>query len=215
MSWVDDEAQYRALAPQVADVVVLTTKDGLPWRLTAWALYLLSCGQFQRRQFLENFATTFGPIQAYPRHWAELPRSLVAHEARHTEQFLWCGWWVPVLGWLGRPLRCWAGVLPMALIYGFFPLPMFLAWGRFQLELDAESYAWRLSLQRGWLTPEQVRRRADEFAELLASWAYLKCWPRRWALAAAGARAERVIEEETGRRGEGENGRRQTGHSSP
>jgi hypothetical protein len=185
--------EYAGIARQVATVSVITTKEGRFWRAAAWALFLLSVGGFARRSFLEDFASTLGPIQAYPRGWAELSPRLIVHEARHTRQFMTAGWFVPILGWLGPRARVWAGLLPLGLIYGLFPLPAFFAWGRFRLELDADSYSWKVALEQGWMSPEEVRQRAERFAETISSWAYLKTWPRRWTVKAFQDRAEQVI----------------------
>jgi hypothetical protein len=192
-SWTQTADEYVRLARSVAPVSIITTKNSRFWQLAAWSLFLLSLGRFARRSFLENFASTLGPVQAYPHGWAELPHRLIVHEARHTRQFLLAGWFVPIFGWLGPRARVWAGLLPVALIYGFFPLPVFFAWGRYRLELDADSYSWKVALEQGWMSPDEVRRRASAFAETIASWAYLKAWPTRWTQRAFQRRAEELI----------------------
>jgi hypothetical protein len=192
-SWTQSAQQYLGIACSVAAVSVITTKDGPFWRLAAWMLFLVSLGRFSKQRFLEEFASTLGPIQAYPHGWPRLSPRLIVHEARHTRQFLLAGWFVPILGWLGPRARAWAGLVPMTAIYGFFPLPVFFAWGRFRLELDADSYSWKVALQQGWMSPDDVRQRAASFAETISSWAYLKTWPRRWTQKAFQRRAEEVI----------------------
>jgi hypothetical protein len=159
----------------------------------AWGLFVVSIGRIQRERFLQQYATTLGPIQAYPRHWLRIPPDLLAHETRHTHQFQVAGWFVPIVGWLGPSVRVWVGAIPMAIVYGTFPLPAFFAWGRFQLELDAESFAWKLGLEQGWLTPGEVRQRAGWAAQQIAGWMYLKAWPRRWAARAYAHRADQII----------------------
>jgi hypothetical protein len=193
-SWTRDAEKYSAIARSVAAVSVVTTKEGRFWRLASWMLFMLSLGRLARQQFLEDFASTLGPIQAYPHGWPQLSPRLIAHEARHTRQFLLAGWFVPVVGWLGPRARVWAGLVPMTAIYGFFPLPIFFAWGRYRLELDADSYSWKVALEQGWMAPEEVRQRAASFAETISSWAYLKSWPRRWTQRAFALRAEQVIQ---------------------
>jgi hypothetical protein len=194
-SWTDRRGEYEQIARELSDVIRLTTKDGRTWRVAAWFLLILSFGRITRRHFLENFASTVGPIQAYPRQLPRLSLPLIAHESRHTRQFLFAGWFVPLLGWLGRRVRVWVGLLPMALIYGLFPIPVFLAWGRFRLELDAEAYAWRMSLARGWMTPDEVRTQAFRFAGLVSGWAYLKAWPAGWTRRACERAAEQITHE--------------------
>ncbi|MHC4181518.1 MAG: hypothetical protein ACYSWU_28825, partial [Planctomycetota bacterium] len=105
----------------------LRTKDGWFWRLAAWGLLLVSLGRLKRRRFLQDYASVLGPIQAYPRQWNCIPRPLIVHEVRHTRQCLFAGWFVPILGWVGKRPRVWAGVLPVALVYSLFPLPVFFA----------------------------------------------------------------------------------------
>jgi hypothetical protein len=192
-SWTQSAEEYVRLAQSVAGVSVVTHKNGRFWRLVAWSLFVVSLGRFARQSFLEDFASTLGPVQAYPHHWIELPHRLIVHEARHTRQFLLAGWLVPVLGWLGPRVRVWAGLLPVALIYGFFPMPIFFAWGRYRLELDADSYSWKVALERGWMSPDEVRQRAGRFADTISSWAYLKTWPATWTRRAFERRAEEII----------------------
>ncbi len=194
-SWTEKRDDYLAIAREVNDVVTLTTKDGWFWRAVASALFVVSFGQFSRERFLNEFASTLGPIQAYPASWTGLSKMLVVHEARHTRQFLFAGWFVPIIGWLGKRVRVWVGLLPMALVYGLFPLPIFFAWGRFRLELDADSYSWRVALRRGWKSPDQVRSQANWFAKQISSWAYLRTWPTSWTIQAFERRAEEVIRE--------------------
>jgi len=192
-SWTDRQKQYAEVALKVCNVNRLSTKDGRLWRVVGWSLQIASFGRFTQQRFLEEFASTLGPIQAYPRHWCELPMELIVHEARHTQQFLFAGWFVPILGWCGRRCRVWAGLLPMAFVYGLFPLPIFFAWGRFQLELDADCYAWKMALEKGWMSADDVRKRAKHRGELVSSWAYLKSWPRRWSTETYRKRAEALI----------------------
>ncbi len=193
-SWTQSADEYVRLAQSIAGVSVITHKNGRFWRVVAWSLFVLSLGRFARKSFLEDFASTLGPVQAYPHGWAELPHRLIVHEARHTRQFLLAGWFVPILGWLGPRARVWAGLLPVGLIYGFFPVPMFFAWGRYRLELDADAYSWKVALERGWMSPEEVRQRAVRFADTISSWAYLKTWPAGWTRRAFQQRAEEVIQ---------------------
>jgi hypothetical protein len=192
-SWTASRQEYQELAQEIVPSVRLTTKDGWFWRCVAWTLYLMSLGRVPRKRFLQDYATTIGPIHAYPRHWPQIPLEVLVHEARHTHQFLVAGWFVPVIGWLGSSVRVWVGFLPMAIVYGIFPVPVFLAWGRFRLELDAESFAWKWGLDRGRLSADQVRRRAIWAAQQVAGWMYLKAWPIKWATRAYVKRAEQII----------------------
>lgn len=192
-SWTARREEFQQHAHETCQLAVLTTKDGRFWKIVSWCLFVLSAGQFRRREFLEDFATTLGPIQAYPRHWRELSPLLVVHESRHCQQFLFAGWFVPIFGWLGPRARVWCGLIPMSLAYGFFPLPVFFAWGRFRLELDAESQAWRAALQNQWMTPDEIISRARQKGELVASWSYLKSWPTKWSVKSFQRRAEQIV----------------------
>lgn len=194
-SWTEERLEYERHAREICDLAILTTKDSWFWKTIAWSLCILSLGRMSRRRFLEDFATTMGPIQAYPRHWRDLSPLLVVHESRHCQQFLIAGWFVPIFGWFfGRRVRLWLGLLPMALIYGMFPIPVFFAWGRFRLELDAELQAWRAALDNKWLSPEQVIERARDRGALVSSWDYLKSWPKTWAVSSFQRRAMQLVE---------------------
>lgn len=192
-TWTESQLYYEELAREVCPYCRLTTKEGWFWEFASWVLLVASLGRFSRKRFLEDYASTLGPIQAYPRHWPRISEFLIVHEARHTAQFARAGWLVPGLGWLGAPWRVWVGILPMAIAYGVLPLPIGLAWGRLWLELDADSYAWETALARGWLSAEQVRARSSTFARTLSSWDYLLAWPTAWALRIFEQRAEAVI----------------------
>lgn len=194
-TWTLSRFRYERIARSVSPAIRLTTKDAWPWRVIAWALFLVTLGRLKRARFLEDFATTIGPIQAYPRAWPTLRDRTVVHEGAHTLQFLAAAWFVPVLGWL-RWWPTWTafvGVLPMAVAYLLFPVPLLLAWGRYRLELAADARSWAWALEAGALDPAGVRQRARAFAETVSSWAYGRAWPRAWALRGFARRAEAVI----------------------
>lgn len=194
-SWLERREQYEQIVRTIEPTVRLVTKDHVFWRVAARLLWCLSLGKTPPRVFLEQYATTLGPLQAYPRRWPRLTPWLLVHESQHTVQCRRAGWFVPVLGWLGGPLRTWVGLLPMGFCYALLPLPVGLAWCRMRMELDADAAAWRAGLRNGWLTPGQVRARAVEFAEVVSGSAYLWSWPTRWTCRAFAARAERVIDQ--------------------
>ncbi|MCA9177285.1 MAG: hypothetical protein KDB14_22505 [Planctomycetales bacterium] len=194
-TWTDDLESYRATARLCSPVVDLVSKDHWVWRWIAWGLWLCSAGRLSRQRFLRDFATTLGPLQAYPAHWPRISRALIIHESRHTVQCERLGWLVPLVGWLGRAPRAWSGLLPMGLVYLLLPLPIFFAWGRMRLELDAENASWRIGLREGWHTPERVRQQAIAFADLVSGPEYLWSWPRTWTRRCFSRRAERTIAE--------------------
>lgn len=183
MSWTEAHERLQRLAQQLDPAVRLSTKDGFCWQVLAVVLQSVSLGGISARAFLQDYATTLGPIQAYPRHWsAEAVECVLVHEARHTRQFRWFA-----LG--GNP---WLGLPMMALFYLLLPLPVGLAFFRYELELDADRATWRHMLRSG-ASPDRVRGRARQFADRVASGAYGWAWPRRWARKGFARAVERVI----------------------
>jgi len=122
------------------------------------------------------FATTIGPVQAYPESWnaATVGRALI-HEGRHTQQ-------ARAFGLFIHP---WIGLPPMAVAYLLLPLPVGLAIFRVWLELDADRHRWRALLAEG-IDPDYVRERAASFAETVSSaayaWSLPAAWTRKWFL---------------------------------
>lgn len=184
MSWVNDKERYQAIARKIDSSVRLTTKDGWIWKAIAWILFIVTFGKFKRERFLENFATTLGPVQAYPRSWPALREGTLVHESRHTHQARWFG--LGIHPWVGLPL--------MGLFYLLLPLPLGLAYFRYRLELDADRAKWKFWLAGG-RTPDEVRARAKKFAETITGVAYAWSWPRKWAVRGFLKAAEKVIEE--------------------
>lgn len=197
-SWTEELSKYQKLATEIEPAAVVTTKDGLGWRLL-WGLGVaLTLGIFALamplRRFLGDFGTTAGPWLGFPRALPALDPRFLRHECRHVTQFAWFGWVAPVLGWfLGRRLRAVAGMLPMGVAYALLPLPAGLALGRYLLEADAEEASWRAGLRDGTLDAAEVRRRAESFGRLLAGKEYLYAWP--WAVPGPRKRAERALRE--------------------
>jgi hypothetical protein len=187
MSWTDERQKYDAIMREVEPAAMLCTKDHWFWSAAWWFLAVITLGliaiKMSKRRFLDDFATTLGPWHGYPRQWSRLSKRLLVHEGRHTTQFVFCGYFVPVLGWIpgsfGRKLRAVVGLLPMAIVYGLLLLPIYFALGRWLLELDADRTSWRWQIRNGY-TPEQVLVRASRFGNLVTSGAYLWAWPR-WA----------------------------------
>jgi len=148
-----------------------------------------------RRRFRERFASAVCTRQGYPRAWPELSNCVVYHESRHTTQATWFGWFFLFAAWASRRLRAWLGLVPNLLVYAFLPLPVYLAAGRFYLELDADRAAWCRCLAEGSMRPVEVRARAWARAQSLSSGDYVWAWPSCWAHSAYKKTAEKVIEE--------------------
>ncbi len=102
---------------------VRVVKKSAHWhqRAAARALWALTLGG--QRTYLSEYVTTLGHTIYVPDDFAlwrpDQAWATLRHELVHVEQF-------ERLGWLG-----------MILVYGFFPLPAGLAWGRARLEWEA------------------------------------------------------------------------------
>lgn len=180
MSWTDEHDKYQAIATSIEPSAVIMTKDHWLWSAAWWFLAVLTLGLIaigmSKTKFLTRYATTLGPFHGYPRDWPELSTRLLVHECRHTTQFVFAGWFVPVLGWLfGRKVRAAVGVLPMAIVYGLVVLPIGFAVGRWQLELDADRRSWAWAIRNGY-SSAYVRERAKSFGATVCSGAYLWAW---------------------------------------
>jgi len=181
--WVGERARLERLARAIEPSVRLQTKDGWHWRALAWLAALATAGGISRRTFLEEYATTLGPLHGYPAGWsAARVEATLVHEARHTRQARWCG--LGLHPWLGLPV--------FAVLYLALPLPFGLALGRLLFELDADRAAWRHALAKG-ADPEQVRARARDFGARVCSGHYGWPLPRRLGTALFARAAERTI----------------------
>jgi hypothetical protein len=176
MGWTADRERLEHLAHGIDPAVRLTTKNGWFWRTIAWILFLATFSRFKRERFLQGFATTFGPVQAYPEEWpADSVERVLVHESRHTRQSRVFGLFIHP--WVGLPL--------MALCYLLLPLPAGLALMRAWLELDADRFSWNFQLSHG-ASPDDIRARAGSFAETVSgaayAWALPGSWLRSWFL---------------------------------
>jgi hypothetical protein len=183
MSWTSQKTRLELVARAIDPAVVLMTKNGRFWRALAWVLVIVTFGGVSRKRFLENFATTFGPVQAYPEVWsAATVESVIIHESRHTRQARWFGFGISP--WVGLPL--------MGVAYLLFFFPIGLAWVRYRLELDAEVARWRFMLLSG-ANPNLIRMHAQNFASLVSGRAYFYSWPASWAKWGFVRKAEKII----------------------
>ena len=198
-NWIAKRTEYQKLAEAVEPAAVIKTKDHWFWSAIWWLLCIVTCGLYalglSKEDFLQNYATTIGPIHGYPARWVYLPKATVLHEARHTTQATWFGWVFFPIAWISRRLRAWLGLPLNMVVYALLPLPIGLAAGRFYLELDADRKSWEESLRRGILAPRRIRDRASYKARHMSSGSYFWAWPYRWALPAYKKMAEEVIRE--------------------
>jgi hypothetical protein len=184
MSWTAEHARLEAIARRIEPSVRLQVKEGPFWRALAVLAAIATAGGISRTTFLRDYATAIGPLQGYPRGWStERVEATLVHEARHTRQARWCG--LGVHPWLGLPV--------FGLLYLALPLPAVVALPRFLFELDADRFAWRHALASG-APPDQVRKRAAEFAGRVCSGHYGWPVPRRLGVVWFARAAERAIE---------------------
>lgn len=174
MSWVPDRPYYQRLASSEDGAARVVVKEGWFWHLLGYLLHGVTFGAMSHRTFMERYATTVGPLQAYPRGWPRLRDSMIVHESRHTKQARWHGLWTHP--WVGLPL--------FAISYLLLPLPAGLAWLRYKFELDADragfSYAVRNRQDHG-RSLQALLKRAHQRADQLSGPQYGWAWPRRWA----------------------------------
>jgi len=183
-SWLTKKDELQTYARSIDKSIILTDKSSWFWTAIAWLLFIISFGKSDRSRFLKIFATTLGPIQAYPEGWTvNQVKSVIPHEARHTVQARRFGLFISP--WVGLPF--------MGLAYALLPLPVGLAYFRFWLELDAERFSWEWKLQHKEITIDEIGWRATTFAYTVAGIDYLYPWPQSWALNAFDKAAEQVM----------------------
>jgi hypothetical protein len=185
MSWLEDRVFLESQAQLHNRHIRLHTKDNLFSEVCAWILLIASFDQLKREKYLKKAATCFGNHHFYPKEWstARVLRVL-PHEGRHTDQLQFLGFYI-------HPL---AGLPIAAIVYGFPFLPLPIAAGRFFMELDADTAAFRDLL---WITenPALIRRIAQYRADSLASAMYLWAIPRRISRWLYRRMAQKVINE--------------------
>lgn len=167
-SWVDKHQFYTDLAREVEPASLLVTKDHWIWAVMGYALAIVTFGKRSKKQFVEEIATTVGPVMAYPRQWEALSRKLIKHEARHARQSRWFG--LGLSPWLGLPF--------MAIFYLLLPVPVLGALARFLLERDADRESWKFQFRRG-KSYAHVRNRAVAFSLLVCGSPYAWCLPKK------------------------------------
>lgn len=183
IGWQSRRAQYEVLARGIDPSVRLVTKDGWFWKALSVLVTIFTFGGIKPRQFLEDYATTIGPIQAYPRKWKVLSGRLLVHEARHTRHCRWLGLWIHP--WVGLPLY--------ALLYLSVFFPIGLAFFRWRFEIDADKASYRYMLRQGY-SVAVVRDRAKSFGKTVCGGNYGWAWIF-WGVRGFQNAAEQVIAE--------------------
>lgn len=184
MSWTADRVRLQAVAHQIDKSVRLYTKDNWFCKLLAAVLMVITFGGMKYRVFLENFATTIGPLQFYPAAWStETVERVVIHESRHTRQARWFGLWIHP--WVGLPLY--------AVLYLLLFLPIGLAFFRCYFEMDAMRFELRECFKKGIYSKEQVLERGTRFGNTVCSGKYGWALPKTWGVGMFERAAEEVI----------------------
>ena len=138
-SWTENKKELEKLARSFNRHIKIYTKDNWFCKTIAWLLFLLSFGRYKKEKFLTKTATALGSAHFYPKEWNKWEVEWVLpHEARHTIHFLWLGFKI-------HPL---IGMIPAAIIYLFILFPVYLAFGRFFMELDCNKFRWKWFLSK-------------------------------------------------------------------
>jgi len=149
MSWTQHHDELELWAQTLDPSIKLYTKDNWFCKALANILWFLSvvftAGQniYPRERFLEKSATGIAHMVFIPENYDNIEHveRVVVHEARHVKQFRYLGFFIhPVLG------------IPLAaVIYLFTLFPIYLAFGRFYMEMDAKITEWEWRIEEGEL----------------------------------------------------------------
>lgn len=133
------------------------------------ALRVLTLGGQDR--YLTDYVTTFGRTIWVPANWERIPPlrryEVLRHELVHVRQFeRW--------GWCG-----------MVFLYGLFPFPVGLAWGRARLEWEAYAETLRVTAEIEGLDAARDPRLHQEIIRRFTGPDYAWMWPfprmvQRW-----------------------------------
>ena len=161
----DGEALVEALLREMAAMrppVRVVSKGGL-WHQRVIDGFLRAVTLGGQNRYLTDYVTTLGRTILVPEGWGRVAAhrryEVLRHELVHVRQFeRW--------GWVG-----------MVLIYGFFPLPAGLAWGRARLEGEAYAETLRVTAEVEGI---EAARDPRLHAEILARFTgpdYAWMWP--------------------------------------
>jgi len=170
MSWLNDRARLQMMASEADISVRLVEKNSLFWRLLANILQVLRI--MKANVFLDDFATTIGPIIAFPSNWStETVENVLTHELVHVKQARACSFGLHP--WIGLPI--------FAIAYLFLPIPFGLAYCRFHFELEAEKVRWykMFKEQTNFVVIDSI---AKNWAKLVSSSSYGWSMPTKWAI---------------------------------
>jgi hypothetical protein len=191
MLWTEKKDDLLEFAKIFDKSIILTTKDNWFCKSIAWILFLFSFGKLKREVFLENYTTTIGNMIFMPKSLTyKQALQVLIHEARHVYQFRVCGFFIHPM--VGIPL--------MSIVYVLFLFPIFLAFGRFYLEVDADKISWRYLLKRRdnyGINTYDVVSFAKYRATMLSSADYLWAVPKKFAIKVYDKVAAEIINEYT------------------
>jgi len=168
----------RKLAQSLEPTALIFTKEDSPLMR-----FLNFFARVFNPTFMESAGVTIGNRIYLPSTWFGKDLSAcIVHEARHITQCRWCG--------LG--LSAWVGLPIFLVLYGLLAFPIFLAVFRYLFELDACAASWRELLMVG-VSAEAVRKRAEQEAQVVAGWKYLRPWPKFLVIRGFKKKFEKVL----------------------
>jgi hypothetical protein len=169
----DGEARVEALLREMAAMrppVRVVPKAGL-WHQRAIDRLLRALTLGGQSRYLTDYVTTLGRTILVPDGWGRVPAlrryEVLRHELVHVRQFeRW--------GWVG-----------MVLIYGLFPLPVGLAWGRARLEWEAYAETLRVTAEVEGIAAARDPKLHAEIVARFTGPDYAWMWPfpatvQRW-----------------------------------
>jgi len=181
MSWMIHKTELEGLVHKIEPAARLTTKDHWFWKVLAVLVHIFTFGGTTRKEFLERYGTTIGPVIASPKEWPSLNQGYLIHEATHAADMRKAS--LGIHPWVGLPLY--------GVAYLFLFLPFGLAWPRYRLELRADKKRWAHELDTHLRTPRDIMSHAVSRGKSLKGGAYGYAWP--WAVEGYKRAAEKVI----------------------
>lgn len=170
MSWINDRDYYEQFAKTIDPSIKLVTKDGLFWKIIGNILQVVTFNRFKKKTFLEKYATTIGPIQAYPKSYNKISKRLIIHEGEHTK----CS------RRLGFGINPWVG-LPFMFILYVLIFPIGFSPFRYLFELEAVREEWKYMNKNG-IPKNKIHECAKRFAIKLSSANYGWAMPKSFIL---------------------------------
>lgn len=170
-SWISNKELVQEIAHKIDKSIIVCSSDNLFIKILSIILWIITFGKRHKNYLVEEKAITIANFILFPVKW-ELNKVLITlvHEGRHVFQYRRFGFGIhPVVG------------LPIVLtIYFFLPLPIFLAYGRLYLELDANKVCWKWRIINEQASQEWIRELAILAARQVSGPSYFWTWPKSW-----------------------------------